>query len=40
MLDIFYSFTILIFVESIDDYSGGMLVVCNIFSDIYCLSKF
>ena len=36
MLDV-YSLTILIFIESIDDHSGGMLVVCNIISDIYCL---
>ena len=36
MLDV-YSLTILIFFESIDDHSGGMLVVCNIISDVYCL---
>ena len=36
MLDV-YSFNILIFVESIDDHSGGMLVVWNIISDVYCL---
>ena len=36
MLDV-YSLTILIFVESIDDHSVGMLVVCNIINDVYCL---
>ena len=36
MLDV-YSLTILIFVESIDDHSGGMLVVSNIICDVYCL---
>ena len=36
MLDV-YSFIILIFVESIDDHSGGMLVFCNIVSDVYCI---
>ena len=36
MLDV-YSFTILILVESINDHSGGMLVVRNIISDVYCL---
>ena len=28
---------ILIFVESIDDHSGGMFVVSNIICDVYCL---
>ena len=36
MLDV-YSLNILIFVESIDDHSGGMLVVSNIICDVYCL---
>ena len=36
MLDV-YSFTILIFVESIDDHNEWILVVCNIISDVYCL---
>ena len=38
MLDV-YSFTILIFIESINNHSEGMLVVCNIISDVYCLSE-
>ena len=36
MLDV-YSLTILIFGESIDGHSGGMLVVSNIICDVYCL---
>ena len=38
MLDVYF-FTILIFVESIDDHSEGMLVICSIISDVYCLSE-
>ena len=38
MLDV-HSFTILIFVESINNHSEGMSVVCNIISDVYCLPK-
>ena len=36
MLDV-YSFTILIFVESIDGHNEWILVVCNIISDVYYL---